>query len=328
VAGATELVTFIRTVLGDIEPDDLGPTYAHEHLVIEESRAVELHPDLLLDDVDKAVSELEPARALGLAAIIDATPCGFGRNPLKLAEASRRTGVHIVGGTGLHLAQWYVPDGWTEHETAEQLASRFKADIAEGIDAHDYAGAVVERADHRAGVIKIAGSVELTDRERRVFEAAAIAHAHTGCPVITHCTNGLGAVKQIALLAELGVRTSHIILSHTDKVVDRGYHREILATGASVEYDQGFRWKPDVDNGTLTLLAWMLEDGFEESLMVGLDAARQGYWTTYGGSPGWTFLLGEFAEQMQVHGITADAQQAIFVSNPARAFAFAEPQPG
>ena len=107
-------------------------------------------------------------------------------------------------------------------------------------------------------------------------------------------------------------------LSHTDKVVDRGYHREILASGASVEYDQGFRWKPDVDNGTLTLLAWMLEDGYGDQLMLGLDAARQGYWTTYGGSPGWTFLLGEFADAMRVRGIDAEDQQ-LFVTNPARA---------
>ena len=68
----------------------------------------------------------------------------------------------------------------------------------------------------------------------------------------------------------------------------------------------------------------MIEDGFGTQVMLGLDAARQGYWTTYGGTPGWTFLLGEFAEQMHLRGIGADAQRAIFVTNPARAFAFAE----
>jgi predicted metal-dependent phosphotriesterase family hydrolase len=317
-------MTFIRTVLGDIEPGDLGPTYAHEHLVIDGGRVVELNPDFLLDDVDKAMAELEPARALGLAAIIDATPCAFGRNPLKLAEVSRRSGVHAVAATGLHLAQWYDADGWTERETAGQLADRFEADIAEGIDAHDYRSDTVERTEHPAGVIKIGGSAELTDRERRVFEAAAAVHGSTGCPILTHCTDGLGAIEQVELLSALGVRMRHLTLSHTDKVVDRGYHREILATEASVEYDQGFRWKPGVDNGTLTLLAWMIEDGFGAQLMLGLDAARQGYWTTYGGTPGWTFLLGEFAEQMQLRGISADAQHAIFVSNPARAFAFAD----
>ena len=48
-------MTFVRTVLGDVEPEDLGPTYAHEHLVIDGGRPVELYPDFLLADVDKAV---------------------------------------------------------------------------------------------------------------------------------------------------------------------------------------------------------------------------------------------------------------------------------
>ena len=78
-------MTFIRTVLGDIEPADLGPTYAHEHLVIDGGRPVELEPDFLLADVDKAVEELAPARELGLSAVVDAMPCSAARNVLKLA---------------------------------------------------------------------------------------------------------------------------------------------------------------------------------------------------------------------------------------------------
>ncbi len=317
-------MTFIRTVLGDIEPEDLGPTYAHEHLVIDGGGFVEASADFLLADVDKAVAELEAPRALGLAAIVDAMPCAAGRNVVKLAEASRRSGVHVIASTGLHLSQFYPADGWTERDSAEKLAAHFEADISEGIDAHDDRGSLVERTEHHAGVIKIAGSAELTDRERRAFEAAAAVHVRTGCPILTHCTDGLGALEQVRLLAEHGVDAGHVTLSHTDKVVDRGYHREILASGASVEYDQGFRWKPEVDNGTLTLLAWMIEDGYGDQLMLGLDAARQGYWTTYGGSPGWAFLLGEFADAMRVRGIDAEDRREIFVTNPARAFAFAE----
>lgn len=318
-------MTFIRTVLGDIEPADLGPTYAHEHLVIDGGRPVELYPDFLLADVDKAVAELEPARGLGLAAVVDAMPASAGRNVRKLAEISRRSGVHVIAPTGLHLAKYYADDGWTERETAAQLADRFADDITEGIDAHDYVGASIERTEHRAGVMKIAGSEALTDRERRVYEAAALAHRRTGAPILTHCTEGVGALEQLQLLADDGVDLRHVTLSHADKVVDRGYHREILGTGAFVEYDQGFRWKAGVENGTLTILAWMLEDGYGDQLMLGMDAARQGYWTTYGGSPGWTFLLGDFSSSMRAHGIDEEAMRRIFVANPARAYAFATP---
>ncbi|HVQ23369.1 MAG TPA: hypothetical protein VMT36_08855, partial [Candidatus Saccharimonadia bacterium] len=88
------------------------------------------------------------------------------------------------------------------------------------------------------------------------------------------------------------------------------------------EYDQAFRWPSGTDNGTLTLLGWMLEDGFGDRLMLGLDAARQGYWSSYGGRPGMAFLLGDFSAMMATAGIGAEARHRIFVEDPARAFAF------
>ena len=96
-------------------------------------------------------------------------------------------------------------------------------------------------------------------------------------PILTHCTDGTPALEQVRLLRAAGAPAAAITLSHTDKIVDRAYHGEILATGAFVEYDQAFRWPSRGANGTLTLLGWMLEDGFGDQLMLGLDAARQGY---------------------------------------------------
>ena len=83
-------MSFVRTVLGDIAAADLGVTYAHEHLVIDGGRPVQLFPDFRLDSVEEAVAELAPARALGLRAVVDAMPADCGRNAAKLAEISRR----------------------------------------------------------------------------------------------------------------------------------------------------------------------------------------------------------------------------------------------
>jgi 5-phospho-D-xylono-1,4-lactonase len=108
-----------------------------------------------------------------------------------------------------------------------------------------------------------------------------------------------------------------------DKVVDRSYHRDILATGAFVEYDQSFRW-PDGDNGTLQLVEWMVEDGFGGGILLGMDAARQGYYRAFGGRPGLAHLLREFSAEMAERGLDDAIRNAIFVDNPSRAFAFAE----
>ena len=117
------------------------------------------------------------------------------------------------------------------------------------------------------------------------------------------------------------MRPGSIVLSHTDKVVDRGYQREIMASGALVEYDQGFRWG-DKPNGTLQLLEWAAEDGLLGHITLGLDAARQGYWTQFGGSPGWAWLLADFAAMMRERGLGDAEQHILFVETPGAAFSF------
>jgi predicted metal-dependent phosphotriesterase family hydrolase len=72
---------FVRTILGDIAAADLGITYAHEHLVIDGGRPVQLFPDFRLDSVEDAVAELAPAQALGLRAVVDAIPADRGIGP-------------------------------------------------------------------------------------------------------------------------------------------------------------------------------------------------------------------------------------------------------
>ena len=312
----------VRTVLGDIDASSLGVTYAHEHLVIDPGRPVELFPDFQLDDVDRIVTEVEAARAAGLEAAVDAMPCDAGRNVVKLAAIARRTGLNVIAPTGLHHGRYYRSGHWSEGASAEELGALFIADILDGIDERDYSGPLVRRTEHRAGVVKVAGSHDgPSARDQRVFEAAAIAHIETGVPILTHCEEGTGALEQLRFLGERGVPASSIALSHVDKVVDRGYHREILSTGAFVEYDQSFRWGQDRENGTLTLLGWMLEDDFGGQVLLGMDAARQGYLRAFGGAPGLAWLLEGFSGLMSEHGIGDAERLRFFVDNPARAFA-------
>ena len=110
-------------------------------------------------------------------------------------------------------------------------------------------------------------------------------------------------------------------MSHVDKVVDRGYHRELAATGAVAEYDGSFRWG-DGPNGTLQLLEWAAEDDRLDRVVLGMDAARQGYYAVYGGSPGLTWLLDGFSRELETVGLDATVRHRLFVTNPARTFAF------
>jgi phosphotriesterase-related protein len=251
-------------------------------------------------------------------------PADCGRDPSMLAELSRRTGVQIVAATGLHHEKFYGPSHWSLRATEDELADLFVADVELGIDARDYSGPIVARTAFRAGIVKIAGSQDgPSARDLPIFRAAAAAHYRTGVPVHTHCEAGTGALEQIHVLTEAGVPADRISLSHVDKIQDRGYHRELLATGAFVVYDQTFRWA-DRANGTLELIEAAVADGRTGQLMLGMDAARQSYYTAYGGSPGLGYLLRGFSDLLEERGIDATIRHRLFVDNPARAYAFAE----
>ena len=317
-------MTFARTVLGDVEPAAMGVTYAHEHLIIDGGRPVEMSPDFLLADVDRLATELADAAAVGLQTAIDAMPADCGRNPAKLAELSRRTGINVVAATGLHHEKFYGPSHWSLRASEDELADLFVADVADGIDERDYGGPIVRRTDIRAGIVKVGGSQDgPSTRDLLIFRAAAAAHIRTGVPVHTHCEAGTRALEQIRTLVDAGVPASRISLSHVDKVVDRGYHRELFGTGAFAVYDQAFRWG-DAENGTLRLLDWAVADGHTGQVMLGMDAARQGYYRAFGGTPGLAFLLRDFSDELEARGIGPELRRAFFVDNPARAFAFAE----
>lgn len=313
----------IRTVLGDIDPSQLGVCYAHEHIIIADNVATMRFPDFRLPSVENAITELKQFHADGGRAMVDSMPCDAGRNVLKLAEISRATQVHILCPTGIHLAKYYDDGHWSHRYSVEQLAGLFIADIEEGIDRHDYSGPCVERTTRRAGLIKIAtGGEKITERGYRIFEAAAIAHRTTGAPILTHVEEGVGALQQVELLTSHAVDLSKVVLSHTDRKPDKAYHRDILQSGVCVEYDSAFRWKTD-ENPTLDLLVELIDE-FPWQIMLGMDAARPSYWKSYGGSPGLSFLLNEFTQAMAARGLCKEHWNTIFISNPASAYNFNE----
>jgi len=141
-------------------------------------------------------------------------------------------------------------------------------------------------------------------------------------PILTHCEGGAAAPLQARFLAERGVAPGHVVLSHVDKVSTGATSARSSPAGHG-RVRPGLPLEAGQENGTLTLLGWAFEDGFGDRVVLGMDAARQGYWAVHGGSPGMACLLGDFAAAMAARGIGPAEQARLFVANPARAYAFA-----
>jgi len=314
-------MSFFRSITGDIPSDQMGITYSHEHIVIEESFPTLGNADFLLNDEEKITTELSGLKTLGCTTMVDTMPANAGRNVLKSVEISKKTGINIIIPTGIHLEIYYPPSHWRYSYTEEQLSDLFIADIITGIDKYDYNGPIVERTPYKAGLIKLAtGDGPFTKHQEKIFHAVVNAHLETGAPILTHTNNGNQAIEQAELFEKLGANLKHVVLSHLDRNRDLGYHNALMQTGISVEYDSAFRWKAADENWTYTLLEKLLPQ-YPGQITAGMDAARNTYWRAYGGKPGLDYLLTTFREELNKRGLSAYFD-AIFIDNPKRIFGF------
>lgn len=313
-------MTGIRTVLGDISDVD-GVVYMHEHLIIDSPLIAEQFPHIHLYDLDAAVEEVGACGDVGVALMVDAMPSSAGRDVVRLAQISERTGVSIVVATGLHHDRYYGPLHWTNRVAADQLTDLFVADLLEGVDEFDYTGPIVRRTPHRAGVVKVATSGEAPDaRDLRNLEAVANASIAAGAPVLTHCEGGFGGVAQIERLIAAGVPAGAIILSHVDKAQDFAYLEDLANTGAVLELDQSLRQRAERANSfTVRAVLALVAAGFTDRIVLGTDGARRDLWTSLGGQPGLAWLAGELPTILLGAGLGQRDLHQILHTNAVRA---------
>ncbi len=312
---------FFRTILGDIDIEKMGLTYAHEHIIIDDCYVTAAHPEFLLNDQDKISKELIDFYNAGGRTVVDTMPSNCGRNPLMAAEVSQRSGVHIIVPTGIHLEIYYPQNHWRYTYTEDQLTDLFIADIEKGIDRYDYSAPIVERTKHRAGLLKLAtGDTKFSVHQELIFRAVVNAHLETGAPILTHTNFGRKALEQAQLFDKLGANMNHVVLSHVDRNKDLDYQKSVLDTGVRIEYDSAFRWKKEDKNWTLFFLEHLLEQ-YPDQITLGMDMAKNAYWSSYGGSPGMTYLLKTIPDFLRSKGLDHHFEK-IFIDNPKSLYAF------
>ncbi|RKT11717.1 phosphotriesterase-related protein [Streptomyces sp. 1114.5] len=293
----------VRTVLGDLDPADLGVTDSHDHLFIRSP----LLPGQELDDPAAAEDVLRAYAAAGGRSFVQWTPYGMGRGADSLAALSRTTGVRIVAATGAHQAVHY---GSGAESASDGLAERFVTELTAGLP-----GAA---EGTRAGLIKVADDPgPTTEHTRRTMAAAAEAHHATGSPIAVHLEpDGDPHEVLFRLVTRHGVRPDRIVLGHLTRFPDRAVYRSLAAEGVHLALDSPSRAGHPADLQAFDVIADLVEAGHATQLLLGADTTTR----TARRAGGPTRLLTDLAPRL-ARTFGPQLPELLLTTNPAAAFA-------
>ncbi len=305
----------VHTVLGEIEPSALGVTYAHEHLLTDPGEhLLKGSEDMILGSIDKSAAEMDLFKQAGGSTIVEVTCSEYGRDAAGLAELARRTGVNVIAATG-HIMEGYwrgVLD--LSERTVASLVDEMVQDLTEGY---------VDAPDVRAGVIKVGTSKDqVHPDEVKMLTAAAIVQRDLGVPITTHTTKGTIPLEQIRIFEEAGADLEKVCIGHQDLKLDFDQHLAVVKTGARIGYDCISKEHYGPDATRIAFIKRLIDEGYGDQLMLAGDIARQSYLTSYGGGPGFTYILWRFVPWLWTEGVSREDTDRLLIDNPARFFAW------
>jgi phosphotriesterase-related protein len=260
----------INTAAGAIDTADLGKTLMHEHLVIgfpgwESDTGVSA--PTVREMAAVCADRIAELKSAGFASMLDPCPNDIGRDVPLMAEVASRTGFNIVFATGLYHHHLGGTPYWSikfqlDPDADKRLSELFIKELTEG----------VQGTGIKAGVIKIATAAPpLTDYEKTIFRAAALASKATGAPITTHTDAVLGD-EQLAYLTSLGVEPHRIVIGHSCGSADHDYHMKIVNGGAYIGFDRFGLEQIQPDTTRVASLVKLLDKGFQNQIAISHDS--------------------------------------------------------
>ena len=344
----------IQTVLGPIEPDKLGITFTHEHLLIdlrcyfimpeEASKRHYVDKPLTMDmlgmvwrsfffvkdqqvllDEKAAIEEVLRYKYAGGQSLVDTTSLGIARDPLALARISRATGLNVIMGGSHYVPVAHPKD--MDKRSEEEIATQIINDVTVGVG----------DTGVKTGVIgEIGNFYPLSENEKKVLRASAYAQKRTGAPILVHPGLHPDAVLEIMnILTKAGADPRRVIMGHLDAIRPMSAIRDLAQAGCYVEYDRfgsedtsfdyevgEVRPDPVSDVQRMESLEYLISEGFGDRILIAHDICTKADTTRYGGK-GYAHILENIVPRMRKRGFTQKQIDAILIDNPAKALVFA-----
>lgn len=342
----------IQTVLGPIEPSELGVTVTHEHALIDLSCYFKMPEEAserwyidapftmdirgnigkrwshnkavqLLIDEKVQTEEIYKFYLAGGQSIVDTTSIGIGRDPLALARMSRATGLNLVLG-GSH----YVPVSYPA-----DMDDRSEQDITDSIIRDVTVG--VKDTGIKTGIIGEVGNFWPTsETSRKILRASARAAVETGAPILIHPGfHPDSLLHHVSDLIEAGADPSRIVMGHLDTFPDMDLIKEVAETGVNLEYDtfgsEDTVWgaiagQPifiPTDVQRMERLEQLMSWGYEDRIVIAQDVCFKSHLTRYGGK-GYAHIIESIVPRMRRRGFSQQSIDNILIENPKRILTF------
>jgi phosphotriesterase-related protein len=351
--------SFAVTTRGPVAAEELGIVLPHEHVMFDFT-AYQTQPrnyrereladapltldnagdlrrsplvsgeNLRMQDEAIAVRELGYLREAGGRTLVDCTLPEMHRDVEAVARVAKAAGVNVIAVTGHYIAATQQPD--VARQTLDEITAWMIGELRDGIDGTEI----------RAGAIKVGlTSVPRMPRVERVcLEAAAQAQVETGAPITLH--NPLPfekrGVEVVRILTRAGADPDRVIMGHmTHTVPDDWYHRSIMDTGATVQFDRfgqelyqeadaGFnRWglyagEPR-DSAVVGEIVSLVKAGYVDRLLLSHDIGFRNGFCSFGGF-GYAHVPTRIVAYLQREGLDGNDVDDLLVRNPARLFAY------
>jgi len=304
----------IRTLSGDLAPTAAPPgaILFHEHLHMRYPPGAETS---FSDDVELMIREVRLAREDGVGMIVDGGHADMDRNLDNLKRIDAESGVRVVASGGYYMQRTY-PESIAER-SAEQIADELVATAA--------------REGHGAfGEIGQQGGV-LTDDERKVHRAVALAHVRTGLPVFTHNAYSIratnvprdAALRQLEIYEAAGANLGNVCIGHVccldDPAADIAI--EIARRGAYVGFDRVTLNGTMPDSQRVTMAMAMIGAGHADKLLLSSDFYAANALKANGGN-GIAQTVTVFAPMLTEAGLDDATLHSILTQNPKRFLSF------
>jgi len=316
-------VRLVRAVTGDVTPEEVGVTAAHEHLWCDRrlcppaSAFPSTQSPLVLRDPDLVSQELSDYRASGGRTIVDATVAGWGRDVRRLRDLSVSSGVRVIATSGFYIERCHP--GGTEDASVDELTGFLVSELTDGVDGTDIRPGLLKAAVSRRG---------LTGLERKAAVAVARAHRKTGVAITTHSpgayrfevAGGNAGSEFLDLFEVEGVDPSRVIIGHVDSNPDVRQLMALARRGAVIEFDFIGRKERLLDATRVELMCRLVDRGYERQLLLSSDVCRESDLGVRGGR-GYSYVLNHFVPRLRDAGFDDGLLHQLLERNPARVFA-------